>query len=334
MILGQDFLEDSGAVCDHAQHIVTFPSGMWIRYNSDPTEKSYVASLANCSLPPWSETVIPVKCSEHFRGIGLIEPREDYSKDQGDLFGIARLLVKPQDGKTVCRLLNPTTKPIYLYSGQIIGTIEAPDEKFELDDNESSDDTEYFPSDVNERQDTNRQLSLDTDERQNKNFSNEQFEQSEQIISSDDEILSDLGIKIDNNLNQDQLTQLKGLIASNRDVFAKTIADLPGTDVHYHKIDTGDAAPKRQRCYKPSPIAKKEIERQTQELLENGIIEPSHSMWQSPCLLVKKKPGEMRMCIDYRQLNSVTKEISFPLPLMTDVFDAMSESQPFSVCSI
>ena len=145
---------------------------------------------------------------------------------------------------------------------------------------------------------------------------------------TDDEILAELGIKLENELDADQQAQLKHLVAANADIFAKSIADLPGTDLHYHTIDTGDAPPKRQRGYKHSPVAKKEIERQTQEMLENGIIEPSQSMWSAPCILVKKKGGEMRICIDYRQLNSVTKEISFPLPLMTDVFDAMSQSQP------
>ena len=63
-------------------------------------------------------------------------------------------------------------------------------------------------------------------------------------------------------------------------------------------------------------------------MMNSGIIEPSHSCWSSPVLLVRKKTGEMRFCVDYRKLNSLTKPISFPLPLLTDVFDAMSESTP------
>ena len=245
-----------------------------------------------------SETITPVQCNSQFLGTGVIGPqREDWFHPEKN-YGVARLLVKPENGRTVCRVLNPTKETIKLRKGQIIASIEAIDtEQLAQPDVNTTKVKEFYPP-------------------------------AEERTKTDDEVLAELGIKMENELDADQLTQLKHLVAANADIFAKSFADLPGTDLHYHTIDTGDAAPKRQRGYKHSPVAKKEIERQTQEMLENGIIEPSQSMWSAPCILVKKKSGEMRLCIDFRQLNSVTKEISFPLPLMTDVFDAMSQSQP------
>ena len=57
------------------------------------------------------------------------------------------------------------------------------------------------------------------------------------------------------------------------------------------------------------------MEKQTADMLANYIIEPSDSVWAAPIVLVKKKTGDTRMRIDYRLLNSATKQISFPLPV-------------------
>ena len=73
-----------------------------------------------------------------------------------------------------------------------------------------------------------------------------------------------------------------------------------------------DAQPHRQRSYKHSTAARREIEKQTADMPVNDIIEHSESAWALPVVLVKKKTGETRMCIDYRRINSVTKHIYFP----------------------
>src|SRR6267154_693809 len=62
-------------------------------------------------------------------------------------------------------------------------------------------------------------------------------------------------------------------------------------------------------------------------MLDSGIIVPSTSQWGSPCLLVTKKDGSKRFCIDFRKLNSVSKKINYPLPLLTDVWDSLSSKK-------
>ncbi|XP_067647345.1 retrovirus-related Pol polyprotein from transposon 17.6 isoform X4 [Eurosta solidaginis] len=99
----------------------------------------------------------------------------------------------------------------------------------------------------------------------------------------------------------------------------------PGrTNVVKHQIDTGDARPIRQ-APRSVPLAKREVVSQIiQEMSDSGVIEPSASPWSSPVVLVKKKDGKMRFCVDYRKLNDVTKKDSYPLPRIDDTLDSLS----------
>lgn len=62
-------------------------------------------------------------------------------------------------------------------------------------------------------------------------------------------------------------------------------------------------------------------------LLQNGLAVPSSSPWASPCLLVPKEGGQLRMCTDYRRLNVVTIPDSYPLPRVDDLIDAVGQSK-------
>jgi len=73
-----------------------------------------------------------------------------------------------------------------------------------------------------------------------------------------------------------------------------------------------------------------ELKKQLEELLEKQFIRPSVSPWGAPVLLVKKKDGSMRLCMDYRQLNKVTIKNRYPLPRIDDLMDRLVGAEVFS----
>ncbi|WMV09242.1 hypothetical protein MTR67_002627 [Solanum verrucosum] len=79
-----------------------------------------------------------------------------------------------------------------------------------------------------------------------------------------------------------------------------------------------------------APTELKELKEQLRDLLEKGFIRPSQSPCGAPVLLVKKKNGSLKMCIDYRQLNRVTVKNKYPLPRIDDLFDQLQGASHFS----
>ncbi len=69
-------------------------------------------------------------------------------------------------------------------------------------------------------------------------------------------------------------------------------------------------------------------------MLDSGVIEPCHSSWSSPVVLVTKKDGSTRFCVDYRKVNEVTSKDAYPLPRIDDTLNALRGSQYFSTLNL
>ncbi|KHN28867.1 Transposon Ty3-G Gag-Pol polyprotein, partial [Glycine soja] len=106
---------------------------------------------------------------------------------------------------------------------------------------------------------------------------------------------------------------------------------LPPSRQHDHHINILPSAnPVNVRPYRYPHFQKTEIERQVSTLLDSDLIRPSRSPFSSPILLVKKKDGTWRMCIDYRALNAITIRDRFPLPTIDELLDELGKASWFS----
>ena len=124
------------------------------------------------------------------------------------------------------------------------------------------------------------------------------------------------------------------MLKKHESTFSKDEHDLGLTDVVHHSIDTGDSKPIKQPPRRV-PIALAGEELKAIKMLEKqNVIQKSSSPWSSPILLVKKKNGQVRPCVDYRKLNAVTLNDAFPLPRIQDCLMTVSGAKYFSTLDL
>ncbi|KAL4388984.1 hypothetical protein GQ457_09G026490 [Hibiscus cannabinus] len=120
------------------------------------------------------------------------------------------------------------------------------------------------------------------------------------------------------------------LVDEFHDVFhnPETLPPARSTDHAIHLVSS--AKPVNVRPYRYPHFQKAEVERQIQQLLAHQLIRKSTSSFSSPVILVKKKDGTWRFCVDYRALNAVTVKDKFPIPTVDELFDELGRARFFS----
>ena len=135
--------------------------------------------------------------------------------------------------------------------------------------------------------------------------------------------------KTGNHLTQQQKEQLFAVILEYHNIFAEGPAGFGRTDMVQHSIDTGDSRAIRQNVRR-IPLSRREESRKLlQEMLERDVIQPLASQWASPIVLVQKKDGSMRFCVNYRKVNKVTRKEAYPLTRIDDTLDTLSGAKWF-----
>ena len=123
-------------------------------------------------------------------------------------------------------------------------------------------------------------------------------------------------------------------LMDHNDVFALDETDRGETDLIQLEIETGEAPPIKQSFRRMPYAAREEVANQLHRMRKLNVVQPSKSPWASPVVLVKKKDGSFRFCVDYRCLNNVTKPDSFPLPRIDDLLDELGKAKFFSTLDL
>ncbi|UYV77425.1 K02A2.6-like [Cordylochernes scorpioides] len=128
----------------------------------------------------------------------------------------------------------------------------------------------------------------------------------------------------------EERSQVLTLLSGYGEMFTAPDEYKGRTHLVKHQIKTTSDIPIRKNPYRVSLKERNIISDQINSMLKNGIISHSSSPWASPIILVKKKNGEFRFCVDYRNLNSVTVKDQYPLPRIDDCFDSLHGARYFT----
>ena len=210
---------------------------------------------------------------------------------------MARALVVPTDGRIPIRLLNSRNELIKLAKGRTIAVMESlPDELLP--------ETICAVGDKSE-------------------VTDEKKKQLWQMV-----------LETENMLTDEERQQMYHVLVEYVDLFAERPNDFGRTSKIKHTINTGDAQPLRQQARRLPPYQREEARRLLSDMLSKDVIQRSSSPWASPVVLVGKKDGSIRFCIDYRKVNSITRKDAYPLPRMDDTLDTLTRSQWFSTLDL
>ena len=132
---------------------------------------------------------------------------------------------------------------------------------------------------------------------------------------------------------QEQAEQARSLLKEYHDIFSLEKRDMGHTNATKHKIvlKDPDTPPFKERFRRILPPQLDEVREHLKLMLDAGVIWPSNSPWCNAVVLVRKKDGSLRFCIDFRKLNSLTVKDSHPLPCICETLENLAGAADFSM---
>ena len=140
---------------------------------------------------------------------------------------------------------------------------------------------------------------------------------------------SDKEYNIGNEIDIVKYNFLVYTLNKHRKLFVDDIRNLKQTNILQATFNTGHSQPIKQRPYKNPLALQSNIDKQINDMLDAGIVSPSSSPWSSPMVIVPKRDGTHRICIDYRKLNKALVKDSYPLPRIEHIFATLGKSKFF-----
>ena len=130
--------------------------------------------------------------------------------------------------------------------------------------------------------------------------------------------------------DEEDAKNARALLAEFHDIFSLEALELGETKVAEHEIKLNNSEPFKERFRRIPPPLMEEVRSHIKEMLDAGVISPSNSPWSNAVVLVRKKDGSLRFCIDFRRLNNRTVQDAYQLPRITETLDLLRGMSCFS----
>ena len=295
-ILGKDFLKANQCIIDVSRETLHFKTrGITLSLNSPPGDHQ----VARVSVMLDDALEVPPRSEMEIMASipKAVTPGTWIVEGESNAILVARAVVSPNGQKVPVRIANVRDDPVSVRKGTKIAEMEA----------------------VPQTEVSSLVASA---------------EQEEPIPEKKRQMLWEMVVRSGDTLTDQQRELLFALLLKYEDVFASTSDDFGRTKKIKHTIDVGSSPPIRQPVRRIPPIRRKESRDLLQGMLSKRVIKPSTSPWASPIVLVQKKDGSTRFCVDYRKVNNVTRKDAYPLPRVDDILDTLAGSQWFSTLDL
>ena len=318
LLIGTDLQDALGIkfCLEEGSHLVPAPCGD--RRPAPCCDRSSVRLLKATRIPARHVGIVPVVVSNCacVQGECVFEPEQEGSRELGVEWTPVLLNVSEHVGVEVW---NGSYSPVTLPTGMVVGHLEPIDEECIIGKLDT----------VQQDSDLAQHSGCEGDGVEHIKLSGSVTESRSRGAQLCEALrLSEVPVDLE---GRDVIARL---VLEFGDVFALTDSELGVTDRAHHYLDVGDSTPIKQYARRIPYVLRASVEEAVDDMLQRKIIRPSTSPWASPIVLVKKRGGAYRFCVDYRKLNAITKTDVYPLPRIEDYLDALSGACFFSTLDL